>query len=144
MRSFMCGCGRKYLLSDVNRCPQCNKDLTSHTDDQCRKHLTRCSGSISPRLYSERKRGRPSKKEVEIVHSEFKKHCRNCGTPHCVGCDEGICDNWSPMTIERCPFCGRMPIQVTVDGTSAIICDECGVKMIDDDLNKLITRWNRC
>lgn len=145
MRSFMCACGRKYLLSDVNRCPNCHKDLTNFSDEGVKKHINRCRNRINPYVYSEKGPGRPSHKEVKRVLSEraFKEHCRNCGTSHCVGCEEGICDKWTPQAVGRCPFCGRVPLLVEKCGTSAIICDECNVKMIDEDQNALISRWNR-
>ncbi len=143
MRSFMCGCSRLYMLPDVNVCPFCKKDLTSHSDDFARKHLRKCALAIAPRQYSERKRGRPSYKQVAEVMCSFKKHCRNCGRAHCVGCDEGFCDQWEPQKVERCPFCGRMPLEVEKEGVYAIICDDCGVKMIADNHEALVTRWNR-
>lgn len=139
----MCGCSRRYMLPDVNVCPFCKKDLTSHSDDFARKHLRKCALSIAPRQYSERKPGRPSYKQVAEVMCSFKKHCRNCGRAHCVGCDEGYCDQWEPQKVERCPFCGRMPLEVEKEGVYAIICDDCGVKMIDDSHEALVTRWNR-
>ena len=143
MRSFMCACQRRYMLPDVNICPFCKKDLMTHTDDYARKHIKKCALSIAPRQYSERKRGRPSYKEVSEEINHFKRHCRNCGKPHCVGCEEGYCDEWVPQSVERCPFCGRMPIEVSVEGVYAIICDDCGLKMIDDNHELLVSRWNR-
>lgn len=143
MQSITCSCGKKHIFSNISKCPCCNKDLSKHTDDYARKHVIRCSRLINPYRYSERKRGRPTHKEVHEHFAEFKKHCRNCGTPHCQGCDEGVCDNWTVQAIERCPFCGRMPEVVEIDGLILIICDECQVEMRDTDRHRLVTRWNR-
>ena len=143
MRSFMCGCGRKYLFSDIGRCPYCNKDLLNHTDEYARKHLHKCQNSIGTRVYSDRYVGRPSKKEVEetLSNRTFVKHCRNCGKPFCRGIDEGVCDEWEPKRLGRCPCCGLMPILVEKCGTYAIICDGCNLKMSDEDKDALLTRW---
>lgn len=145
MRSYRCPkCGNIDMLPDVCRCPFCKNDMFVHSDEHSRKHCKKCAISISPYRYSERgKRGRPSNKEIITELNKFQKHCRNCGTAHCGGSDEGICERWTPQQIERCPFCGRMPILVSVEGTHAIICDECNVKMMDNDLNTLTCRWNR-
>lgn len=143
MRSFVCSCGKRHILADVNRCPYCNKDLANHTDDYARKHMVRCSRSVNPRTYSDRGPGRPGRRDVEESQVPFVRHCRNCGTAHCPGCDEGICDDWAVKHLSRCPFCGRMPVEVEAHGTYAIICDECNLKMEDDDRDRLLTRWNR-
>lgn len=143
MYSYTCVCGRKHIWSGVSKCPCCNKDLSKHSDDYVRKHMIRCSRSVNPHRYSDRKPGRPTGKHIEEHFAEFQKHCRNCGTPHCQGCDEGVCDDWTLPTVERCPFCGRMPVQQEVDGTHTLTCDECQMSMWDTELNKLVTRWNR-
>lgn len=129
-------------MTNVNLCPFCHKDLAAHSDDFARKHIRKCALSIAPRQYSERKRGRPSYKEVAESVSTFKRHCRNCGA-HCNGCEEGYCDNWVMQTMERCPFCGMMPIEVEKEGVYAIICDSCSLKMIAYSREELVTRWNR-
>ena len=144
MRSYVCTCGKRSMLPDVNLCPFCKKDLMAHSDEFARKHIRKCALSIAPRQYSERKPGRPSYKQVAEVICSFKKHCRNCGKPRCVGCDEGICEEWVPQSVARCPFCGRIPIEVNVEGVFAIICDDCGVKMIGECREAVVTRWNRC
>ncbi len=144
MRSFTCSCGKKHVLSSVGKCPCCNKDLSKHSDDYSRKHLIRCSRSVNPYRYSDRPAGRPSKRSVDEHFSGFREHCRNCGTPHCQGCDEGVCDDWSVQTVDRCPFCGRMPVMQFIDDVHMLICDECQVEMRDTDQRRLVTRWNRC
>lgn len=143
MRIFVCGeCGKRYPLSDVNLCPFCKMDLTNYSDLMVRNHCRKCALSLAPRQYSERKRGRPSHKEVAEQICGFNRHCRNCGT-HCAGCEEGYCDRWTAQKLGRCPFCGRIPIMVSKEGTHAIICDDCGVKMFDTDELTLVDRWNR-
>ena len=58
----------------VNHCRYCNKDLSGYTDEYARKHVLKCSTHIKPKyVYSDRKRGRPSKKEVQRIMEERNK-----------------------------------------------------------------------
>lgn len=141
----MCSCGKVHLLPDVIRCPHCHKDLTNHTDEYARLHTRNCAGKLNPYQYSDRGPGRPPKKIVSAILEQrsFHKTCHNCGKLHCTGCDDGTCEDWEPQTIKRCPVCGRCPLYVEKCGTCAIICDECNLKMLDEDKFALITRWNK-
>lgn len=46
-------------------CPFCNRPLADCTDAFVQKHLARCRKRLNPYHYSDRKRGRPRKEEVE-------------------------------------------------------------------------------
>ena len=45
-----------------DRCPVCNKDLRGYSYAYRRKHIERCMSSKPKYLYSDRPRGRPSKR----------------------------------------------------------------------------------
>lgn len=67
-------CGAEQYLPGVLRCPVCNKELAEFTDEHARKHILGCIVSTNPRMYSLRKRGRPSKMEVaENIRNRLKE-----------------------------------------------------------------------
>jgi len=53
-----------------DRCPYCNKDLTGYSSELVLKHIASCHLKINPYIYSNRRRGRPSKKEREEIQRE--------------------------------------------------------------------------
>lgn len=56
-------CGHTEEMSDVLKCPFCNRIFENATDEFVAKHVKRCAESLNPRKFSERKRGRPAYKE---------------------------------------------------------------------------------
>lgn len=44
------------------RCPICNKDISSYTDELKRKHIDRCRRTKPKYVYSDRPCGRPPKR----------------------------------------------------------------------------------
>ena len=47
----------------LDSCPYCNKPLNEMTDAYYEKHIARCSRLLPIKRYSDRPRGRPSKKD---------------------------------------------------------------------------------
>lgn len=60
-------CGEDMALPDVLVCPYCLKSLADCTDEYAKKHVSRCSVSMNPRMYSRRGPGRPSKAEMALM-----------------------------------------------------------------------------
>lgn len=52
-------------ISRLEKCPYCNKPLRDMTDAYYWKHIGRCSKRLPIKRYSDRRRGRPSKKDYE-------------------------------------------------------------------------------
>ena len=50
-------------MSNVLRCPFCNRIFEDATDEFVQKHVRRCAESLNPRKFSDRKRGRPKSSE---------------------------------------------------------------------------------
>lgn len=48
-----------------DRCPYCNKYIGYLGHEYMEKHKAKCARKLNPPRYSERKRGRPSKKEYD-------------------------------------------------------------------------------
>ena len=61
-------CGHTEEMSNVLKCPFCNRIFENATDEFVAKHVRRCAESLNPRKFSERKRGRPAYKEYR--HSD--------------------------------------------------------------------------
>lgn len=61
-------CGHTEEMSNVLKCPFCNRIFENTTDEFVAKHVKRCAESLNPRKFSERKRGRPAYKEYR--HSD--------------------------------------------------------------------------
>ena len=69
MQSCRCiHCKEEMLIPDVSKCPFCNKILRDETPEYSKKHLQRCAMAVHPYIYSERKRGRPSRDELWAIH----------------------------------------------------------------------------
>lgn len=52
----------EYEVDPPDRCPVCNKDLSSYSPAHRRKHIDRCRRTKPKYLYSNEPRGRPSKR----------------------------------------------------------------------------------
>lgn len=64
MYRHMCPkCGHAQDMSNVLRCPFCNRIFENATDEFVQKHVRRCAESLNPRKFSDRKRGRPKSSE---------------------------------------------------------------------------------
>lgn len=54
----------KPKTTDRGRCPFCNKSFAMFSDEYIEKHKAKCEKKLNPYRYSERSRGRPSKKNA--------------------------------------------------------------------------------
>ena len=57
-------CGEEEFFPEICKCPYCNKNLEECSPEHAAKHVRKCALKLNPYMYSERRRGRPSRADI--------------------------------------------------------------------------------